>query len=93
MFTGLIITKNVKYFSTISGALNTLTHNLVPDIAIDKWGGDDSFGDRAVTQHHSFTETLALEDFYRVSNLSGKIFTWFNGPHSVGCRLDRFYTR
>ncbi|CAH3171681.1 unnamed protein product, partial [Porites evermanni] len=21
-----------------------------------------------------------------------QIFTWFNGPHSVGCRLDRFYT-
>ena len=59
---------------------------------IDKWGGDDSFGDRAVAQLHSFTESLALEDFYRVSHPSGKIFTWFNGPHSVGCRLDRFYT-
>ena len=59
---------------------------------IDKWGGDDSFGDRAVAQLHSFTESLALEDFYRVSNPSGRIFTWFNGPHSVGCRLDRFYT-
>ena len=67
--------------------------NCVSDIAIDKCGGDDSFGDRAVTQHHSFTESLVLEDFYRVSNLSGKIFTWFNGSHSVGCRLDRFYTR
>ena len=61
-------------------------------IIIDKWGGNDSFGDRAVTQLHSFTESLALEDFYRVSNPSGKIFTWLNGPHSVGCRLDRFYT-
>ena len=45
--------------------------NCVPDIAIDKWGGDDSFGDRAVAQLHSFTESLALEDFYRVSNPSG----------------------
>ncbi|CAH3196246.1 unnamed protein product, partial [Porites evermanni] len=42
--------------------------NCVPDIAIDKWGGDDSFGDRAVTQLHSFTKSLALEDFYRGSN-------------------------
>ena len=67
--------------------------NCVLDIAIDKWGGDDSFGDRTVTQHHSFTESLALQDFYRVSNPRGKIFTWFNGPHSVGSRLDRFYTR
>ena len=41
-------------------------------IIIDKWGGNDSFGDRAVTQLHSFTESLALEDFYRVSNPSGK---------------------
>ena len=66
--------------------------NCVPDLAIDKWGGDDSFGDKAVTQLHSLTESLALEDFYRVSNRRGKLFTWFNGPHSVGCRLNRFYT-
>ena len=66
--------------------------NCVPDIALDKWGGDDSFGNRAVSQLHAFTESLALEDFYRVSNPQGKQFTWFNGPHSVGCRLDRFYT-
>ena len=46
----------------------------------------------AVSQLHAFTESLALEDFYRVSNPHGKQFTWFNGPHSVGCRLDRFYT-
>ena len=37
-------------------------------------------------------ESLALEDFYCISNPTGKIFTWFNGPHSVGCRLDQFYT-
>ena len=66
--------------------------NCVPDITLDKWGGDDSFGDRAVTRLHSFTASLALEDFFRVSNPRGRIFTWFNGPHSVGCRLDRFYT-
>ena len=65
--------------------------NCVRDIAMDKWGSDESFGDRAVTQLHSFTESLALEDFYRVSNPRGKLFTWFNSPHSVGCRLDRFY--
>ena len=51
--------------------------NCVPDITLDKWGGDDSFGDRAVTQLHSFTVTLALEDFFSVSNPRGRIFTWF----------------
>ena len=53
---------------------------------IDKWGGNDSFKDRAVTQLHSFTESLALDDFYRVSNLRGKIFTWFKAliPWDVG---------
>ena len=45
--------------------------NCVPDIAIDKWGGDDSFGDRAVTQLHSSTESLDLEHFYRISNPRG----------------------
>ena len=27
-----------------------------------------------------------------MKNPSACAFTWFNGPHSVGCRLDRFYT-
>ena len=97
--TGLITTANAKYFLTLwrfkypnLEPIVVGDFNCVPDIALDKWGGDDSFGDRAVTQLHSFTESLALEDFYRVSNPRGKLFTWFNGPHSVGCRLDRFYT-
>ena len=63
---GLITTVNAKYFLTISGVLNILTQNqsivvgdfnCVPDIALDKWGGDDSFGDRAVTQLHSYRIT------------------------------------
>ena len=57
--------------------------NCVPDIAIDKWAGEDSFGDRAVTKLHSFTESLTLEDFYRFCNPRGKILTWFNGPQVV----------
>lgn len=61
-------------------------------IQLDKWGGDDSFGDRAVTQLHALTDSLNLEDFYRVKFPTGPSFTWFNGPHTVGCRLDRFYT-
>ena len=66
--------------------------NCIPDLVKDKWGGDDSVGDKAITQLHAFTESLNLEDFYRVSNPSGRLFTWFNSQHSVGCRLDRFYT-
>ena len=61
-------------------------------IQLDKWGGDDSFGDRAVTQLHTLSDSLNLEDFYRVKFPTGRSFTWFNGPHTVGCRLDRFYT-
>ena len=66
--------------------------NCVLDITLDKWGSHVIFLERAVMQLHSFTGSLALEDFYRVSNPSGNIFTWFNGPYSVGCRLDQFYT-
>ena len=97
MFTGLITTANVKYFLTISGALNILESivvgdvNCVPDIALDKWGGHVIFLERAVMQLHSFTGSLALEDFYHVSNPSSNIFTWFNGPYSVECRLVSFY--
>ena len=64
----------------------------MPDVALDKWGCDDRFGNRGVSQLHSFTNSLFLEDFYRITHPSGRLFTWFNGPHSVGCRLDRFYT-
>ena len=45
-----------------------------------------------VSRLHAFTDSLHLEDFYRISNPSGHLYTWFNGPHFVGCRLDRFYT-
>ena len=64
----------------------------MPDVALDKWGGDDRFGNRAVSQLHLFTNSLSLEDFYRIAHPYGRLFTWLNGPHSVGCRLDRFYT-
>ena len=64
----------------------------VPDILLDKWGGDNTLGDKGIMQLHAFADSLSLEDVYRVKNPGGKLFTWFNGPHSVGCRLDRFYT-
>ena len=66
--------------------------NCVPDVQLDKWGGDDSFGDKGITQLHTFADSLSLEDVFRVKNPTDRVFTWFNGPHSVGCRLDRFYT-
>ena len=66
--------------------------NCVPDTHLDKWGGDDTFGDKGITHLHAFADSLSLEDVFRVKNPSVKLFTWFNGPHSVGCRLDRFYT-
>ena len=67
--------------------------NCIPDVTLDKWGGVDSFGNTShVSRLHAFTDSLHLEDFYRSSNPSGRLYTWFNGPHFVGCRLDRFYT-
>ena len=66
--------------------------NCVPDTHLDKWGGDDTFGDKGITHLHAFADSLSLEDVFRVKNPSAKLFTWFNGPHLVGCRLDRFYT-
>ena len=65
--------------------------NCVPDIGKDKFGGDACFGDRAIAQLHAFTSSLGLEDIYRIKNPTGRLFTWFNGNHTVGCRLDRFY--
>ena len=66
--------------------------NCVPDPVIDKWGGDDSFGDRGVSQLHDFTDSLRLEDYFRIKHPHDRSYTWFNGQHTVGCRLDRFYT-
>jgi len=59
---------------------------------LDKWGGDNTLGDKGIMQLHAFADLLFLEDVDQVKNPGGKLFTWFNGPHSVGCRLDRFYT-
>jgi len=67
--------------------------NCVPDVCVDKWGGDDNFEDKGILQLHAFVSSLSLEDVFRVKNLSEKLFTWFNGPDSVGCHLDRLYTQ
>jgi len=63
--------------------------NCIPDILLDKWGGDNTFGDKGIMHLHAFADSLSLEDVYRVKNPGRKLFTWFNGPHG---RLDRFYT-
>ena len=54
--------------------------NCAPDIHLDKWGGDDVFGDKGITHLHSFVDLLSLEDVFRVKNPSTKLFTLFNGP-------------
>lgn len=66
--------------------------NCVPDLHLDKWGGDDTFGNKGITYLHAFADSLSLEDVFGVNNLCAKLFTWFIGPHSVGCRLDHCYT-
>ena len=66
--------------------------NCVPNVHFDKWGGDDGFEDKGIMHLHSFPDSLSLEDVFQVKNPSKKLFTWFNGPQSVGCRLDHFYT-
>ena len=66
-----IFTVKVSNFSTASGifkfpnlgAIVVGDFNCVPDVTLDKWGGDDSFGNKAVTRFHAFTESLQLQNF------------------------------
>ena len=93
----LTSTQNVNCFLIISGVfhfriLTPLWSVILIAFQTSSWTSgecDDSFGDRAVSQ---LTDSLHLEDFYHVKFPTGHLFTWFNGPHSVGCRLDQFYT-
>ena len=66
--------------------------NCIPDTRLDKWGGDDTFGDRGIEQLNVFATAFSLEEVFRAQHVDSRVFTWFNGSHSVGCRLDRFYT-
>ena len=59
--------------------------NCIPDTKLDKWGGDDSFGDRGVAQLNSFVRAFSLDDVFHVKNPDTRLFTWFNGSYSVGC--------
>ena len=65
--------------------------NCVPDVRRDKFGGDDTFGDKGITELHSFTGANSLIDIYRVNFPTRSAYTWVNKAHTVGCRLDRFY--
>ena len=40
--------------------------NCIPDTKLDKWGGDDSFSDRGVTQLNSFVRAFSLDDVFCV---------------------------
>ena len=57
----------------------------------DKFGGDDTFADKGVTELHSFTKSNSLIDIYRFKFLNTPQYTWVNGPRTIGCQLDRFY--
>ena len=65
--------------------------NCVPSVQKDKFGGDDAFGDKGITELHSFTNSNALIDIYRAKFPNTPMYTWVNGPRTIGCRLDRFY--
>ena len=39
--------------------------NCVPSVQMDNFGGDSTFGDKAVTELHSFTNSHSLIDIYR----------------------------
>ena len=65
--------------------------NCVPNVQKDKFGGDNTFGDKGVTELHSFTDSQSLVDIYRSKFPNTPLYTWVNGPRTIGCRLDRFY--
>ena len=60
---------------------------------VGKWVGSDTSGENGITHLHAFADSLSLKDVYRVKNPSELLFTWFTGPHSVACHLDRFIPR
>ena len=65
--------------------------NCVPDERRDKFGGDDAFGDKGITELYSFTNAQSLVDIYRIKFPTASVYTWINKSHTVGGRLDRFY--
>ena len=54
--------------------------NCVPNTHLDKWGGDDTFGDKGITHLHTFADSLSLEDVFQVKYLSTHLITWFKQP-------------
>ena len=56
-----LVFRNVDTIMT--GAFNCL-----PDVLLDKWGGDDTFGDDGITHLHAFADSLSLEDVFQVKN-------------------------
>lgn len=77
-----------------TGGVNLLVagnFNCVPDLHMDKLGGNPSTGDTGLTELHSFTYTHDLIDVWRLTHPHDKIFTWSNRDYSIRSRLDRWY--
>ena len=53
--------------------------NCVPCVLRDKFGG--AFGNKGVTELHSFTDSNSLIDIYCAKFPNTPQYTWVNGPH------------
>ena len=65
--------------------------NCVPDIHMDKMGGNPNLGDVGMRDLEAFITPNNLYDVWRVQHPRDRIYTWHNRDFSIRTRLDRWY--
>ena len=64
-----------RYVDRTGDHILTSDFNCVPNLRLDKWGGDDSLGDRGIPQLHAIVDCLALKDVFRAKQPAAREFT------------------
>lgn len=65
--------------------------NCVPDLKLDKLGGNLHLGDTGVQELNSFTYANDLIDAWRFTHPQDRLYTWNNHDYTIRSRLDRWY--
>ena len=65
--------------------------NCIPDLDLDKFGGNPCSGNVGVAELNNFTSTNNLADVWRIKHPNDRVYTWHNQSFSMRSRLDRWY--
>ena len=80
-----------QYLTGMNNVLLAGDFNCIPDLALDKQGGNPDTGTTGNKELMTLTNTIKVVDIWRTKNPAQRTYTWHNRDFSMRSRLDRWY--